>query len=165
MKKAGKSRTQIKNKQSFIYYNNHIYIGKLTDSSRLEGERKSLVDYVKSCSSKYGEGFAVQLGYVDAFLHSNSSILKEMLDHAESLKHAPSVTDKPNIETHAVNMTERELALVLAYMHALCTYVTGGPFEPVYKAAEELVRLKPLPPNYYADSESSEGLVRALLLV
>jgi hypothetical protein len=118
----------------------------MKDLRDLESEKQSLLDYVRSCSDKYGSGFAEQLRYVERFLRENVSSVRPMLDDAEELRIISSSTDgQVNIERIVSGLSSAELPRVGEYMHAIEGYIEGKPFDIVYEAFGGLSRLKPIP--------------------
>jgi hypothetical protein len=122
-----------------------IIQGKMNELSNQDGERDSLIDYVRY----RGSGLAENLSYVVGMLHSDIRLFKRMIDHARNLPNSHS-NNQYNIENLVGQLNDRELPVVKGYLFVLGAYLTGQPFKPVDEAANKLLNLIPIPDTIIA---------------
>jgi hypothetical protein len=141
---------------------------KMKDTRSLGDEKQFLVDYVRSCSDKYGRGFAEQLRHVERALHEKVSSLKQMIIDAKDLKAKNCSTNGlVNIERIVNSFSRTELPPVRKYMQAIVEYLEGKPFDDtVYEALGGIINLKPIPDTIYAPPGTfSKELIEAYEIV
>jgi hypothetical protein len=100
------------------------------------------------------------LEYVIRFLREDPNLFGALVEHSKLLPNKENKNEKYNVDELIGRLKEKEIPLVKKYLVSLAAYFGGGPFEPVYESAGDLLkslnlsRFMKAPPGYYSEEES-----------